>query len=146
MADTPETHRSQDARDQTVGPTPTESVGAGPGVPSSLRRALSQLRRELTSDELSSPGAQKLLLEMLDRAEIECEGARIYVERYHATSMRAAVLEEKVRGSKAFEVLYSMGLTIGGVLIGLYPKLGIVSGIIGLILVAASAAAKLFLK
>lgn len=143
MPETPEEHTSQDATDQVAAPATPSTEATGPGVPTSSRRALSELRRELSPEELSSPGAQKLLLEMLDRAETECEGARGYIELYHATYTRTAVLEEKVRRSSAFEVLYAVCLALGGVLLGLYPTLGPLSAIIGAVLVAGSAIAKM---
>jgi hypothetical protein len=143
MPDTPAEHASQDAKDQIAAAASPTIEATGPGVPTSSRRALSEIRRELLPEELSSPGAQKLLLEMLDRTESECEAARGYIELYHAANTRAAVLEEKVRRRNAFEVLFSISLAVGGVLVGLWPSWGLGSAAIGGVLIVVSAIAKM---
>lgn len=55
---------------------------------------------------------------MLDQAEGEKEECKGYIERYHEADKKAAVLEEKLKTSIAIEIIYSVGLTMGSVLIG----------------------------
>jgi hypothetical protein len=90
--------------------------------PTGNRQALRNIRRQLDESELASSGVQKLLIEMLERAESDCEIAEGYRDRYHAADKRAAVLEEKGRTQTALEILFAVGLAIGGVLIGLAPS------------------------
>ncbi len=122
------------------------------GLPTSGRRAFSEIRRQLSVEELTSAGVQKLIIEDLDRAELECEGLQGYVERYHAADKRAAVLEEQVRSKRAFDILHSLCLTIGGVLVGLFPALsksaplGLASLGLGLLLITISSIAKLYFR
>jgi hypothetical protein len=99
------------------------------------RQALRDIRRQLQESELSSSGVQKLLIEMLERAESECEIAEGYRDRYHDADKRAAVLEEKARTQTSLEILFGSGLTIGGALIGLTPSLGPIALAFGAVLV-----------
>lgn len=75
----------------------------------------------MTDDELSTPGVQKLIIDELERAELECVALREYVDRFHAAEKRAAVLEEKLKASNALEILFAVGVGVGGAVIGLAP-------------------------
>ncbi|MEK6408820.1 MAG: hypothetical protein AABN34_18005 [Acidobacteriota bacterium] len=100
----------------TEQPKPTSEV-----APTGRRQALRDIRRELTDEELSSPGVQKLLLDDLERAESESEVLRSYVDRFHESDKRAAILEVQLRGSNAFEILFGTGIGLGGAIMGLAP-------------------------
>jgi hypothetical protein len=95
----------------------------GPSAPASSRGALSEIGRVLAPEELSSSGAQKLIIELLDRAEAECKRLHDYEDKYHECFTRAAVLEARVQNSTAFEVLYSASIVLGGLILGLYQSL-----------------------
>lgn len=89
--------------------------------PSGRREAFRDIRRQLSEEDLSSRGVQKLLLEELERAEAECQIAEGYIERFHEADKRAAVLEEKLRTNSAFEIMFGVGVGLGGAIIGLAP-------------------------
>jgi hypothetical protein len=114
---------AQDEQEQKGAAQIADAETSAPGLPTSGRRAFSEIRRQLSIEELSSPGVHKLIIEDLDRAEVECEGLRDFVERYHDADKRAAVLQEKVKRRNAFEVLHSLCLVVGGGLVGLAPSL-----------------------
>src|SRR5436189_6276378 len=112
---------------------PSPSVAATPGAPStqtkgaaeaplpqsdataatSHRQAFRDLRRQLSDEDLKSPGVQKLLLDELERSEAQCEVLAGYVERFHAADKRAAILEERSRTSIALEVIFGVGVGVG---------------------------------
>jgi len=111
-------------------------------------QALRDIRRQLQESELASPGVMKLLIEMLERAESECEIAEGYRDRFHDADKRAAVLQEKARTQTGLEVLYGVGLAMGGAMIGLAPTLwdGSFKGplilVFGLVLMGGSVVAR----
>jgi len=115
-------------------------------VPASGRRAaFRDVRRQLTDEELKSPGVQKLILDMLQEADDEREGLRSYVDRFHDADKTAAVLREEVRTHTAIEVFFGVGVGLGGAIIGLAPFLwsakpeyGVITGIVGLGLMVGS--------
>jgi hypothetical protein len=109
-----------------------QKTGVGkPSAPTSLeaspasgrRHALRELRRELSDDDLKSPGTQKMLLDELGRADAECESLRSFVPLYHEADKHAAVLEERLRTHTALEVMFGVGVGIGGALIGVAPSI-----------------------
>lgn len=95
------------------------------------RRALAAIRRALTDDELQNPGAQKLLLDALDRADTEIDALREYQDRFHEADKRAAVLGEKLSSSTSADITFGVGVGVGGALIGLTPYFSKLSGIAG---------------
>lgn len=146
-----------EAQEEQVSESPNSSLESSlefpvAGLPTSGRRAFSEIRRQLSEKELTSAGVQKLIIENLDRAELECERLQGFVERYYTADKRAAVLEEQVRSKRAFDILHSLCLTVGGVLVGLFPALsnsaplGFVSLGLGLLLIALSSVAKLYFR
>jgi hypothetical protein len=97
-------------------------IPTGTSVPASGRRqAFRDVRRELTDADMASPGVQKMVLDELEQAEAECEQLRAYIERYHEADKRAAVLEEKLRPIRALEILFGVGVGLGGAIVGLSP-------------------------
>ena len=71
---------------------------SGPSPPKGPR-AFHNISRELTEEDLAnpSPAVQKLLLNEIDRLEIEKEEYRSYVELFHKADRKVAVLEQKSR-------------------------------------------------
>jgi hypothetical protein len=81
-------------------------------VPKS-HRAFSRLKRELSDDELNSPGVQKLLLEYLAQAEEEITELKSYQDRYHEVDKKNAVLEEKQKADVVAEFLSTGTIAVG---------------------------------
>ncbi len=108
---------------------------------SGRRQALSNVRRQLTDEELSQTGTQKMLLEMLEEAENEKENLKSYVTSFHEADKKASVLGEKLKADRAMEILFGVGVGLGGAIFGLAPYFwdansihGILCLIIGLVL------------
>ena len=133
----------------TLEPQPDEA-GAQPVAPPvpKARKALSRLKRELSDDELSSPGVQKLLVEELERVEEEKRELEKYRDKYHTTDRQVAVLEEKLKRTLAGEVLSSGCLTIGAAALGYAPAVwsaqptGWIALAFGVVLVAVGTLAR----
>ena len=107
----------------------TEAVDKEPevGGPSSQpppkpASALSGISRDLTDEELSSPGARKLLIDRLDQAEIQIVELKDFRDRFHAADKQVAVLTEKTKREKSAEVLYGVALSVGAIFMGLAPS------------------------
>jgi hypothetical protein len=60
------------------GPGAHEVPGSPVTTPATGRQVYRNLRRQLTDEELASPGVQKLLLADLDRMDEECAELREY--------------------------------------------------------------------
>lgn len=117
---------------------------------SGKRQAFRDIRRQLQDTELSNPGVQKLLLDELDQSEAECELLHAYVERFHEADKRAAVLEEKLRGNTAFDILFTVGVGLGCAIVGLSslfwgqgPR-GPIVLVVGALLVLGAAIARIY--
>jgi len=118
----------------------------------SSRKAFSKLATELTDEELSSPGVQKMLLAEINRLESQALHSESYRDKYHIADKESAVLKEKEKTFIFSEILYSVSLTLGAALIGLTPSIkdsdispALICGI-GVLLVAGSVIAKVFRK
>jgi hypothetical protein len=102
----------------------------------------------LSDDNLASKGVQKLLLDELERAEDEREILQGYIERYHEDDKRSAVLEERIRSVKAIDIMFGIGVALGGAIIGLAPTFwneqpkGWVSIVIGGLFIAGASIAR----
>lgn len=96
------------------------------GPPSQLESkpasALSGIRRDLTDEELSSPGARKLLLDRLDQTEKQVVEFRDFRERFHAADKQVAVLSERTKQATATEIMYGVALSVGAMFVGLAPS------------------------
>ncbi|MBB5044032.1 hypothetical protein [Shinella fusca] len=86
------------------------------------RRSFRNVRRELSEKELSSPGAQKLLLDDLERLEGELEEAKRFRERFHAADKNIATLEGQLVTKNRNELLYNGSVIGGSVLFGFAPN------------------------
>jgi hypothetical protein len=117
---------------------------------SGKRQAFRDIRRQLQDTDLSSPGVQRLLLDELDQSEAECEVLNAYVERFHEADKRAAVLEEKLKGNNAFDILFTVGVGVGCAIIGVSPLFwnegarGPIALCIGLLLAIGSGVARIY--
>lgn len=96
------------------------------GVPSN---PYSNLKRQITEEDLQSPAVQRILLGEVDKLESKC----LIVENklaqsefnflnlqsvYHERDIEKAILEEKLKKSQSQEILYSFCLAAGSVIIG----------------------------
>jgi len=86
------------------------------------RRALSRLKRELSDDELSSTGVQKLLLENLLVAEDDNERLKSALEKYQEVHTENAVLKEKLLIHTAAELISDGTLIVGSLALGAVPS------------------------
>jgi hypothetical protein len=85
------------------------------------RTAFRNLRRQLADDELAQTGTQKLLLELLERTDEECETLKDFRDRYHMETLRNAAFSERIRTVNAIEVAYGSGLALGAAAVGVAP-------------------------
>lgn len=92
------------------------------------RRSLSRMRREMTDDELSSSGVQKIMMDDLDRLEAEKIELQRYVDRFHAADRENAVLKEKGKVRVASDITFGVLMTLGAAAIGYSPTLQAVPG------------------
>lgn len=151
------TEAPSSGQEAQVKPAPSDISKAPPAdsaVPASGRRvAFRDVRRQLTDDELTSPGVQKLLLDMLEDADEEKETLRSYIGLYHEADKRAAVFSENLKSQTSVEVFFGVGVGLGGAIIGLAPFLwgdkpeyGAITGIIGLGLVIGATIGRIVKK
>ena len=128
-----------------------DEAGSKPITPEEApksHRALSRLKRELSDDELASPGVLKLLLDLLERAESENAELRSLREKYHQAEKRNGVLEEKLKTNTAVDAI-SMGcLAVGGAALGYAPSIwssqlmGLIALLFGIVVTGVGIAAK----
>jgi len=111
-------------------------------VPTGRRKSFSNIRRQMTDEELSSPGVQKLLIDMLEESESECENLKNYVSSYHVADKRAAILGERLTKDNKIDIFFGVGVGLGGAILGLIPFFsddkplyGVVCGFVGFALV-----------
>ncbi|MFC0199061.1 hypothetical protein [Paracoccus rhizosphaerae] len=86
--------------------------------PKGRRRSFGKVRRELTEDELGSPGVQKLLLDELDRADGAEGELRAITEKFYDTYTKLAVANEKLKTHNAFDVISTGTAAAGSLLFG----------------------------
>ena len=105
------------------------------------RSALAKLRRDLSEDEITSPGALKLLLDKMDSLEISVSELSDYRDKFYDSDKRVAVLETILKKDSAAEYLYGFSLTVGAVFVGLSPSVwdkqpyGVLSILLGISLI-----------
>ena len=100
------------------GPVP-EDTRAGSGIPMPKgKQAFQNITRELSDDDLKNPAVGKLLLNEIDRLEIENDELGDYKEQFHEADKKVAVLKEKNKTHLATQIISGGCFTIGGVLLG----------------------------
>lgn len=98
---------------------------SGPSPPKGPR-ALRNISRELTEEDLAnpSPAVQKLLLNEIDRLEVVNEEHKHYMELFHEADKEVAVLKQQSRTALALDTIAFGGcLTVGALLLGMAPGL-----------------------
>jgi hypothetical protein len=99
---------SSDVQPDEVGSKPIGSEEA----PKS-HRAFSRLKRELSDEDLSAPGVQKLLLESLAQSEEEISALKSFRDKYYQADKRNAVLEANRKVDVAAEILSTGTIAVG---------------------------------
>lgn len=85
-------------------------------------KPLSGLNRQLTEDDLKSPGVRKLLLGQLDEYETCKNKLSETIENFHIKDKETAVLAEKLKSYVSFDWIYTSLLSVGSILIGYYAS------------------------
>lgn len=100
-----------------------DEVGATPVEPrpNKVGRALASVKRELTDEDLASPGAQKMLLEELERLREDNVTTHVFRNKFHDTDKQLAVATEKLKHNVAVEIVTSGCLAIGAAALGYVP-------------------------
>ncbi|MBQ9202648.1 MAG: hypothetical protein IJ155_00225 [Prevotella sp.] len=115
--------------------------------------ALSNLKRELSEEELKTPGAIRMLLSKIDDYDNCQKDLQEYKDKFHQCDKKCAVLETAAKSSKAFDILYSFLLSFGSAIIGVAPSIKVddtqsyipwILGIIGIIALGGGIFAKIF--
>jgi hypothetical protein len=88
------------------------------------RKALSRLTRELTEEDLATPGVQKMLIEELERAEEENTQLKNFREKFHAADRDNAVAKQKLRGWSSMEMISTACIAVGAAALAYAPEAG----------------------
>lgn len=102
-----------------------DEVGAVAIIPPNVKtgKAFSALKRELSDDELSSTGVQKLLLEELERLKEENRALESVNNDFHRVDKDLAVLKEKQKRNVRDEIISGSCLAVGAASLGYAPSL-----------------------
>jgi hypothetical protein len=104
-------------------PNDAEAKVTDPAETPKAHRAFDRLKRELSDDELASPGVHKLLLETLARAEDELSTLRAFRDKFHSADKGKGILEEKLKVRRASEAVSMGSLAVGSAALGYAPIL-----------------------
>jgi len=85
---------------------------------------LDNLVRDLAPEDLTDPGAIKMLLLRLDRLRFEKQGLTNKLATFHEIDKKLAVAQSQLKESVRSSLFERTSLAIGGVLIGVCPALG----------------------
>ncbi len=85
------------------------------------RPAFQSLKRDLTQDDLASPGVQKMLLDSVLQADIEISALRSFREKFHESDKQNAILGEKLKSNRAAEALSTGTIAVGAAAWGYAP-------------------------
>lgn len=119
-----------------------EPQAAAPQIPpvapaTGRRAAFKSLNLELTDEELKNSGTQKCILDMLNRAEEECNDLREFRTKYFDANAKVGVFEAKEKSNKTNEIMFGFGLGVGCAIIGVAPyffdKAGVACGLLALV-------------
>lgn len=85
--------------------------------------AFSKINRELSEDDLKSPGTQRLILNELDKYEACKAELDFYREQYYEVASECKVYEEKLKSNTTNEVASGFLLAFGPSLMTLAPSI-----------------------
>jgi serine phosphatase RsbU (regulator of sigma subunit) len=92
-----------------------EETGASPSpLPENkVGRALSRLKRELTDEELATPGVTKMLLEELERRRDENSELQSFRDRFYNADKELSIANEKLKNNFSGEIISTACLAVG---------------------------------
>jgi hypothetical protein len=135
--------------DETVDQAPIDFSGeVFDEQPQSKRRAFSRLKRELSEEELSQPGVQKMLLALIEEAEETIGQLKSYQSKFHNADKELAIANGKLEVRKGQEILYLGATSAGALFFGYLPNVwsnptsAVIFGIGGAILFTVGCFAK----
>jgi len=111
----------------------------------------SRINREISESDLESPAVQRILLGEVDKLQSKVDDLQNFKSNYHESDKKCAILEEKVKSMNSGEILYSICLTMGSILIGLSTAIwstghGWISIVLGGLLIISGIASKVVKK
>lgn len=113
------------------------------------RRSFSNLRRELTDEELTSVAVQRMLLDEIERLDSECDDLRVTRDKFHACDKRVGVLEERFKAKISLEITHVTCFLLSGSALGYaasnwgsQPTVSMLALIFGGVLAVAGVVAK----
>lgn len=137
----------------------TEETGAQPvaaqgvGTKEPARGFLNVARRNLTEEELASPGVQRFLIAEIERLDQLCADHQTFVTGYHDQRVTIAILSEQTKSSRWNEILFVVCLSVGSAgigassnyfsIVGAWPT-GVVVLALSLILIGAGMASRIW--
>lgn len=128
---------------------PSETITAATPKGNSGRRSFSNLRRELTDEELTSAAVQRMLLDELERLDRECADLCLIRDRFHTCDKRVGILEERFKSKVSLEIMHVTCFLISGSSLGYaasnwgaQPTVSILALIFGGVLAIAGVVAK----
>lgn len=129
--------------------TPTAGAVAVASKGNSGRRSFSNLRRELTDEELTSAAVQRMLLDEIERLDSECDDLRVTRDKFYACDKRVGVLEERFKARISLEIMHVTCFLLSGSALGYaasnwasQPTVSILALIFGGVLAVAGVVAK----
>lgn len=108
----------------SIGQPQPDETGARPvdtPLPKS-RKALAGVQRELSQEDLASPGVQKMLIEELERAEEENIELRAFREKFHGADKELGIAKQKIKGWTAMEILSTGCIAVGAAAFAYLPE------------------------
>ena len=85
--------------------------------------AFSLIDRQVSESDLKSLGTLRWLLNEHDKYEECIKQLDDYKEKFYNCDKEKSVIEEKLKNSTSFDILYSLSLSAGSALIGVTPSI-----------------------
>jgi hypothetical protein len=102
--------------------TPPTAAEPAPAVASSgPGQIFRNVTHTLSDAELTNAAVIKLIIDRMHTAESQRDGFKRYTDLYHATDKEVGILKEKLKTDLANEIMFGVGLTMGGAAVGLVP-------------------------
>ena len=102
-------------------------------------KSYTYLKRRLKEEELMNAGAINLLIDELERLETASADHKTMTEKFHATDKENGILQQKLSVSKSVEIVQSLSLSLGSLLLGASKSLWDM-GYLGIIILTAGVA------
>ena len=100
-----------------------DDVGAVPTNTNEVKRdALSAVDRMLQVSDMKVPGVQKLVLDRLDKAELQVKALEKLREDYYSTREKLVVAESTLKRLTSMEILQDGALAAGALMFGFVPS------------------------